>query len=115
VFTVVSRLLLKQQHATTAEIVEAVRSEPEFANVKEDSRITDLLKELAADKWLARNDRNLWEIGPRAYLELSAYFQDVVTELTAAGVMDDEDEEAVPTGRTRGAAGRVMFPQLIMY
>jgi hypothetical protein len=63
---------------TTAELVAAVRDDPEMANAstaRDDSRVTDLLKEMCTDMWLSRNDRNLWEIGPRSYLELSSYFQ----------------------------------------
>lgn len=79
IFGIVARQLLTNTSMTTAELISAVKDDPSMAGAaaagREETRISDLLKEMCADKWLSRNDRNLWELGPRSYLELSSYFQ----------------------------------------
>lgn len=75
-FVVVCKGLLQHRTMTTAEMVECVQSNKELSGpMRDDERVTGYLKEMCAAGWLSRNDRNLWQIGPRSYLELSAYLQ----------------------------------------
>ncbi len=82
-FSIIAILLLQRQALTSHEVVSGtqqhIASDASIQDgrdkLSQESRIMEALARFQDDLWLKRTDRNLWEIAPRAYLELSTYFQ----------------------------------------
>ena len=76
-------MLLQKKVLTTHEILTGVQDAGATDNslqdirdkISNEARIIEFLNRFLDHKWLKKNDRNYWELAPRAFLELSTYFQ----------------------------------------
>lgn len=100
---------------SSADINVAVRKLVATIGAFRSDEVSLLLNKLEQQGWLEKNDRNFWEVGPRAYLELRGHIEEVLRTNLGEEERDEEegDEEQVVSAVLEERLARL--PQILFY
>ena len=82
--------LVVDHQLSTADVALTVRELSAGIGTVRNDELQKTLQSLLQQGWLERNDRNFWEVGPRAYLELRGHIEGVMRANLEAAALEEQ-------------------------